>query len=145
MPTDDTPVFHNIKVWLEVSKDHQGNSSDKNYNVYCDPPVQPVYTGDAVLNYQLVHPTPPGIVFVGFDKVKQHSARQLSAPSISADGKMMTFSDRHSECEPILITLKFKDNTEILFDPEVSNDPQPSQGKPVKSPVRAPNRRPRKG
>ncbi len=119
------PHFHNIQVKIKFMPDGDGNTADKRYKVKCTPARIPVHHGDAVLNYQLVS-APPGIVFDGFDKVRPYPGRQLSAPSISADGKMMTFSDRNTENEPIVIILKFRDNSVILFDPEVTNEPIPN-------------------
>src|SRR5471030_2990721 len=119
------PHFHNIKVKIKFMPDGNGNTADNRYKVKGKPSHIPVHHGDAVLNYQLVS-APKGIVFDGFDKISSNPGHQLSKPSISADGKMMTFSDRNSENEAILIILKFRDNSVILFDPEVTNEPIPN-------------------
>lgn len=116
------PVFHNITVVVEPAPDGKGNAGGGKWKVTCTPYSCPVVTGDAILNYQLVAPTPSGIVFAGYDACAPLPGRELSRPSISVDGKMMTFSDRNSKGETILITLRFKDVMEILYDPEVPND-----------------------
>jgi hypothetical protein len=120
----EQPQFHNIDVTVQYVGTG-GNSADGKYSVACNPEQQVVYFGDAVINYRLVPPTPDHIVFAGFEKVKPNSERQLSSPSLSVDGKMMTFSDRHTVDEPILIILKFKSNEIIMYDPEVQNQGGP--------------------
>ncbi|GAB3413870.1 hypothetical protein NX774_00850 [Massilia agilis] len=116
------PEFHNITVVVEPVSDGSGNAGGGKWKVTCTPYSSPVFTGDAILNYQLVAPTPSGIVFAGYEACAPLPGRQLSKPSISVDGKMMTFSDRNSKGEVILVTLRFKDIMEILYDPEVPND-----------------------
>jgi len=116
------PVFINVKVKVKHTPHGDGNSADRRYHVKCKPDRFPVYTGDAVINYQLVS-APDGIVFDGFDRSKSYPDRQMSQPSISVDGKMMTFSDRNTEKEPVLIILRFRDKSIILYDPEATNDP----------------------
>lgn len=119
------PAFHNITVVVEPRPNGDGNAGGGKWRVTCTPYSMPVYTGDAILNYQLVSPTPSGIVFAGYDACAPLPGRELSRPSISVDGKMMTLSDRNSKGETILITLRFKDVMEILYDPEVPNNPLP--------------------
>lgn len=116
------PEFHNITVVVEPTPNGGGNAGGGKWKVTCTPYSSPVFTGDAILNYQLVAPTPSGIVFAGYDVSAPLPGRELSKPSISVDGKMMTFSDRNSKGEIILVTLRFKDVMEILYDPEVPND-----------------------
>ena len=123
------PTFHTADVVVTPKPDGKGaNSVDKKFYVTCTPPIFPVHSSDAVLNYRLVEPTPKGIEFVGYDAVKRDQAQVLSKPSISIDGKMMTFNDRVLSGETILITLRFRDVTEILFDPEVQNNPVSPKG-----------------
>lgn len=119
------PEFHNITVVVEPAPAGGGNAGGGKWKVSCNPYSVPVHSGDAILNYQLVSPTPSGIVFAGYDACAPLPGRQLSRPSISLDGKMMTFSDLNSKGETIMITLRFKDIMEILYDPEVPNDPPP--------------------
>ena len=114
------PKFHNVAVTLKAVPSG-GNTAGGKYIVKCLPDTVNVVGGDAIINYQLTK-APAGIVFTGFDHSGSSADRELSKPSISVDGKMMTFSDINLEEGPILITLKFRDDTEILFDPEVSNE-----------------------
>ncbi|GAB3438737.1 hypothetical protein NX773_07125 [Massilia solisilvae] len=116
------PSFHNITVVVVPTPDGSGNAGGGKWKVTCSPYSCPVFTGDAILNYQLVAPTPSGIVFAGYEACAPLPGRELSRPSISVDGKMMTFSDRNSKGETILVTLRFKDIMEILYDPEIPND-----------------------
>jgi len=112
--------------------DGSGNTANGLYKVTCDPEKVQVGACSGIINYQIIE-APHGIVFTGFDKASSSPQRQLSAPAISVDGKMMTFSDQYAEEGPILITLRFTDRTEILYDPELENNPGPGDPAPIKS------------
>lgn len=121
------PSFHNVEVNVKPTPHGDGNTLGGKFHVICSPGPVTVESEYAVINYQLTGDTPSGIVFDGFDRARPNPRRQLSAPTISLDGKMMTFSDCNTDSEPLLIVLRFRDNTVTLFDPEVTNGPQPSR------------------
>ncbi|MBI3731548.1 MAG: hypothetical protein HY254_24885 [Burkholderiales bacterium] len=123
------PIFVPVDVIVMINaKPYQGpnTTSDGRFTVVCHPPAVKSPPGDSVINYRLVSPTPPGIVFLGIDKSRPYALNQLSTPSISADGKMMTLSNRNTVEEVILVMLRFRDDTISIYDPEVTNnDTQP--------------------
>ena len=119
------PNFLPVDVMVMInSTPYQGpnTTSDGRFTVVCHPPVVTSPLGDSVINYRLVSPTPPGIVFLGIDKSRPYTLNQLSTPSISADGKMMTLSNRNTVDEVILVMLRFRDDTISIYDPEVTNN-----------------------
>jgi hypothetical protein len=96
------------------------------YDVSFVPPYITVKTLDAVINYQLVAPSPSGVKFKNMT-VKPHGQQQFSASSISQSGKLITFSDANSVTETLEVTIYFEDADGIRFsiDPQVINDPRP--------------------
>lgn len=134
-PVNNPPDFFNIQVTVIPVPAGTGNAGKtKNYRVTCYPEAITVTHKDSVINYQLVPATPDDIVFCGMSQSDPVDVPQLSRPSISVDGKLLTFSDLNSVAEDIHITLKFAHREElaasndyeahILFDPQVGNDPQ---------------------
>jgi hypothetical protein len=117
------PDFQNVDVTVIPMPDGGGNSVGGKFMVTCIPENLVVQGTDTVINYRLIAPTPKGIVFAGLAKETRLRERQLSTPSISVDGKMMTFSDQNSLPGTIKITLEFKDNSLIIYDPEIGNEP----------------------
>lgn len=114
------PKFCNTRVIITR------NTSGFGHTVTCDPPDIIVLKPNAVINYQLVDPTPPEIEFTGLTFRKPHPERQLSDPSISVDKRMITFSDLNSVNEVIDISLQWRDQLKkenISHDPQIGNDP----------------------
>lgn len=113
--------FHNIQVVATPTIDPA--SGKIAYTTTFDPPSVTITTHDAVLNYQLISPTPEGVQFKDV-KVKQ-KVDQLSTPSISLSGKIVTFSDENTSQEDIHVTFYFsdKDGVEFLVDPIIENEP----------------------
>ncbi|MQA23578.1 hypothetical protein [Rugamonas rivuli] len=94
------------------------------YIVNCDPAAPAITQPDTVINYQLVDTDGLNIVFKTFT-VKQEN-NQLSPPSVSTDGLLMTFNDINTEKMTLNINLKFKDKDGVEFshDPQIENEPQ---------------------
>lgn len=117
--------FFNIQVVaLPVSDPKTGKTK---YNTSFTPESITITQPDAVINYQLVTPTPAGV------KIKEmtsspDSAHELSIPSIGVSGKLVTFSDANTVKADIHVTLHFidTDNIEFSEDPEIINDPIPT-------------------
>lgn len=87
-----------------------------------------VQAANVVVNYQLIAPTPDEIRFSGMTtKVKGDGRRQLSQPSISLDGKMMTFCDACDEHGQIAVTFFWTDGVQFHHDPEIVNNPNPRE------------------
>lgn len=116
--------FINIQVIAIPKKDSQ--SGKVTYSTTFNPTSVIVKEIDTVLNYQLISPTPSG---VRFSKVKiNQKTTQLSEPSISLSGKLITFSDANTTKETISLTFHFIDNdgVEFLVDPDIDNEPPPT-------------------
>jgi hypothetical protein len=118
-----TPVFHNVLVTAMPALNPDTGKVE--YTTTFTPEVVFVTTQDAVLNYQLVSPTPTGVQFKEV-KFKQ-KIDQLSQPSISISGKNVTFNDANTSPESINATFHFADSDGVLFsvDPIIENDPEP--------------------
>lgn len=99
-------------------------SSEKvTYKTTFIPEAIRVILPDTVINYQLISPTPVGVVF---DSVEISPANdQMSAATISQSGKLVTFSDANTAKATYNITLQFRDTDGIKFkvDPVIGNDP----------------------
>jgi hypothetical protein len=122
---DSTPAtaFHNVQVTATPSLDP--STGKVIYTTTFDPESLTITTHDAVLNYQLVAPTPEGVQFKDV-KFKQ-KVPQLSTPSIGLSGKIVTFSDQNTSQEAINLTFYFVDQDLVEFqvDPIVENEPPP--------------------
>lgn len=119
--TTSAPEFDNIQVVAIPYTDSEGNVK---YRTTFNPEIAEVTTFDTVLNYQLVSPTPEGVKFSKVSISPEHND-QLSTPSISISGKMVTLNDANTVKETISITFHFtdKDGIEFQVDPEVDNTP----------------------
>lgn len=96
------------------------------YQTTFSPEVLAVTQPDTVINYQLIAPTPAGVEFKNVN-IKQH-VDQLSTPSISLSGKLVTFSDANTSKETISLTFYFSDKDGVKFDvdPDLENIPDPN-------------------
>ncbi|MBC7452381.1 MAG: hypothetical protein H7335_01480 [Massilia sp.] len=122
--TDIPPALINVLVIVVPCDDGSGNMGDGLYNVTTLPHAITVTRRNTIVNYQLIAPTPDAFVFLGMEKKPSGGVWQLSKPSISLDGKMLTFSDQNSDREDIAVTLLFSDGmAHISHDPQVQNTP----------------------
>jgi hypothetical protein len=107
------------------------------YHVVTDPAVPVITQPDTVINYQIFDSAGHDIVFTGMT-VEPADNGQLSVPSISVSGKLLTLSDANTEKVTMTIQLQFGENgsaarslaaPRLAFrvdnDPQVQNDPQP--------------------
>lgn len=90
---------------------------------------------DTIINYQLIDPTPTGVVFsdVKISPVND----QMSTPSIGRSGKVVTFSDANTKKITFNVSLQFSDADGKLFlvDPEVKNDPSVNPTRDIEFPA----------
>ncbi|WEF34141.1 DP-EP family protein [Pseudoduganella chitinolytica] len=102
-------------------------SKKTKYKTTFEPAALKVTEADTVINYQLVSPTPAGVKFKSVT-VKPGREDQLSEPSISESGKLVTFSDANTRAANFNLTLHFIDSDKIEFnvDPEIANEPDPA-------------------
>jgi hypothetical protein len=125
MKASDKPTpFVNVQVTAIPVKDQ--STGKTSYNVHFDPASLVVSVFDTVIAYQLVGPTPADVVFKSV-KVKPGQEDQLSTPSISESGKLVTFSDANTRQVDFRLTFHFADDAQHEFsvDPEVVNQPPP--------------------
>lgn len=124
LKTDIAPTdFKNVQVTaIPVVDPKTGNVT---YNTTFSQNKLTITQPDTVINYQLINPTPADVIFKSV-KIKQHTD-QLSPPSISLSGKLVTFSDQNSVKETISLTFYFtdKDGVEFNVDPDLENEPDP--------------------
>ncbi len=125
MKTTDKPTaFLNVQVTALPETDPA--SGKTRYRTRFNPERLVVTEHDTVINYQLVAPTPAGVRFRSVT-VKPGREDQLSDPSISESGKLVTFSDANTRTADFHLTLHFtdRDGIEFLVDPEGANEPPP--------------------
>lgn len=111
--------FINVQVWVKKKNDEEG------YEVRCEPSVPKVVQKDTVINYQIVDTYGQDIVFSGLE-VTPADLNQISTPSISQSGKLLTVSDANTHCCWISLNLEFTNRTlghSFSHDPQVRNDP----------------------
>ena len=115
-------MFHNVQVIALPSIDPVTGAT--NFDVTFIPVAVTVDTPDAVINYQLIWPTPDDVRFVDMT-VLPVDQDQFSEESVSIDGKLLTFSDANTGDEILHVTLNFTDATgaSYSFDPQVINRP----------------------
>lgn len=123
-PAVPKTAFENVQVVAIPNKDPV--TGEIVYLTTFKPEVLSVKAHDAVINYQLVAPTPEGVKFTGLTVSPAHN-EQLSEPSLSKSGLMLTFSDANTVEETLSITLHFidKDLIEFNVDPDLDNYPPP--------------------
>ncbi|MYM34376.1 hypothetical protein GTP38_08505 [Duganella sp. FT94W] len=112
-------VLQNIAVTVRPDEKHPGKFISHTV------PADPILTEpNVILNYQIVESFGLDIVFTGA-VVKPRYNRQVSKPTISVDGKMLTLSDINTEKMTLNITLEFDGPSgPFAHDPQVQNDPQ---------------------
>jgi hypothetical protein len=123
---DNTPStkFENVQVIATPKTSDVSGKTE--YETTFIPDSLKVKTLDVVVNYQLISPTPSGVKFKNVTSTHTES-NQLSAPSISQSGKLVTFSDANTVKEKINLTFHFIDDDGIEFqvDPDLDNEPPP--------------------
>lgn len=119
MSNYEPAVLQNIAVSVRPDE-----KNPKKYIAVTEP-VDPILTApNVILNYQIVNSYGLDIVFTGAT-VKPRYNRQLSKPTVSVDGKMLTISDINTEKMTLNITLEFEGPDGVfLHDPQVQNDPR---------------------
>ena len=118
-PVSITP-FINVLVWVKRKDDQSG------YDVTCQPAIPLVAQPDTVINYQIVDTYGQDIIFSGLD-VTPSDVNQISLPSISVSGKLLTVNDANTYKGWLSLFLEFNDlSAGIRFkhDPQVRNDPE---------------------
>jgi hypothetical protein len=95
------------------------------YDITCKPDPIPI-SSPTIINFQLIPPTHPGIVFSPKIEKNPDGTHQLSIPSVSTDGRMLTVSNVHTVMETLNVTLHVTspDGRDIGFDPQIQNEPQ---------------------
>lgn len=110
--------FINVLVWVK-KKDN-----DSGYEVRCEPSAIKVVQLDTVINYQIVETYGQDIVFSGLD-VTPKDENQISEPSISLSGKLLTVSDANNCNCKLSLNLAFTDRSlgrKFSHDPQVINE-----------------------
>lgn len=114
--------------FINVSIKVRPGSKPGTYKVETAPAILCVKQPDTVINYQIVDTGENHIIFNRKNPMTVVPAdnNQLSAPSASVSGKLLTFSDANTSPMAINITLNFtdEDGVEFSHDPEVLNEPQ---------------------
>jgi hypothetical protein len=118
LPVVPATEFKNIQVAVSPG------AAPGQFIVVCNPLSITITSPDTVINYQIVSTAGHNISFAGMSKKPDHT-HQLSDPSISVSGKLLTFSDANTTKEDLHVTLKFKDSdgTPFSHDPQIKNDP----------------------
>lgn len=110
--------FINVQVWVNKKADQSG------YEVRCEPLVPMVMQKDTVINYQIVDTFGADIVFSGLE-VTPVGLNQISVPTISQSGKLLTVSDANTKCCRLSLNLEFTDKSQglrFMHDPQIQND-----------------------
>nr|WP_315398837.1 hypothetical protein [uncultured Duganella sp.] len=111
--------FINVLVWVKLLED------GVSYDVRCEPSTLKVRQKDTVINYQIVHTYGQDIIFSGLD-VTPPDLNQISTPSISSSGKLLTVSDANTYDGWLSLYLEFTDKSlgrSFVHDPQVRNEP----------------------
>ncbi len=112
--------FINVLVWVKKQTEGDG------YDVRCEPAAPMVVQPDTVINYQIVDTYGQDIVFSGLD-VLPEGVEQISIPSISFSGKLLTVNDANTYSGWLNLYLEFADRTagvKFKHDPQVRNEPE---------------------
>ncbi|MES2149156.1 MAG: hypothetical protein V4508_05105 [Pseudomonadota bacterium] len=115
--------FKNVQVIVLPSIDPLSGLT--NYDVTFIPPAVEILTNDAVINYQLIWPTPDSVTFLDMT-VDPSDQDQFSEESVGISGRVLTFSDANTTEEVLHITINFQDGENSFgVDPQVINRPPP--------------------
>lgn len=110
--------FINVLVWVKKKENEDG------YDVFCEPKAPRVVQKDTVINYQIADTFGQDIVFSGLD-VTPKDVNQISTPSISQSGKLLTVNDANTYNGWLNLFLEFTDKSlgrTFIHDPQVRND-----------------------
>lgn len=116
-PYSVTP-FVNVLVWVKKKEKEDG------YETRCEPSAVKILQRDTVINYQIVDTYGEDIVFSGLE-VSPKDLNQLSIPSISTSGKLLTVSDANTHCCNLNLLLEFTEKSSgktFKHDPQVQNE-----------------------
>jgi hypothetical protein len=119
IPVAITP-FINVLVRVKLNKEKSG------YDVHCEPEAPLILQKDTVINYQITDTGGQDIVFSGLD-VTPPDLKQISTPSISFSGKLLTVNDANTYKGWLSLFLEFTDRTAkttFKHDPQVRNEPE---------------------
>lgn len=114
--------FINVLVWVRRKDSGDG------YTVRCEPVAPSIVQNDTVINYQIADTYGQDIIFSGLD-VNPPDVNQISSPSISVSGKLLTVSDANTYKGWLSLYLEFHDRSagiKFKHDPQVRNDPEDS-------------------
>ena len=117
------PVLTNTLITVTRTPDGKGNVTGGHYNVEYGTAAVTEVTPDAILSYQLTEQTPPEIRFIGVHVAGQGAVKQMSAPTISRDGRVITMIDADTAAVTMNLTFKWRDSIEFEHDPQVGNQP----------------------
>lgn len=113
--------------FINVSIKVRPGNTPNTYKVETAPAILRVTEADTVINYQIVDSGDYNIVFNKKNPVTVIPAdnKQLSSPSVSVSGKILTLSDANTDEMLLNLTLNFVDEKGVEFnhDPEVENTP----------------------
>lgn len=124
MPTAPAaPVLTNTLITVTRTPEGSGNVTGGRYNVVYGTAAVTEETPNAVLSYQLTDDTPAEIRFIGVRVAGEGKVKQMSAPAISRDGRVITMIDADSVAVTMNLTFKWRDCTEFEHDPQVGNTP----------------------
>ena len=112
-------AFVNILVSVKPNATEPGK-----YDILTAPAVPVITEPDTVISYQIFDSG--NIVFTGVSILPEGND-QLSPPSISLSGKLLTFSDANTKQMDLNVTLMFTDTSKpklaFSHDPQISNRP----------------------
>lgn len=112
-------AFVNILVSVKPNATEPGK-----YDILTAPAVPVITEPDTVISYQIFDSG--NIVFTGVS-ILPDGNDQLSPPSISLSGKLLTFSDANTKQMDLNVTLMFTDTSKpklaFSHDPQISNRP----------------------
>ncbi len=121
--SSSAPTLTNTLITVTRTPDGSGNVTGGKYNVAYGTAAVTEHSSNAILSYQLAEPTPPEIHFTGVHISGEGAVKQMSAPTISRDGRMLTLVDANTVAETMNLTFKWRDSIEFEHDPQVSNVP----------------------
>ncbi|MDP9107456.1 MAG: hypothetical protein M3N23_00110 [Pseudomonadota bacterium] len=121
--TSTNGVTTTSKITVTRTPDGSGNVTGGKYNVVYGTASVTENTPNAVLSYELTDPTPPEIRFIGVHIAGEGAIKQMSRPTISPDGRMLTLIDANTVATTMNLTFKWEDRTVFEHDPQVSNVP----------------------
>ncbi|MYM67775.1 hypothetical protein GTP45_13150 [Pseudoduganella sp. FT55W] len=113
--------FVNILVFVKPNP-----AKPSGFDVSTSPAIPVITEADTVINYQIFDSAGYDIIFTGADVTPTDNA-QLTSPSVSLSGKLLTISDANTKPLMLSVNLKFqirgKSDSKFEHDPQISNNP----------------------